>query len=66
MATKGKALTGRSERMVHIIDGYFAYDNNYGYTVIQNTGRKKQKRRRNLQDVGLLRDPGRGSENGAQ
>ena len=28
--------------MVHIIDGYFAYDNNYGYTVIQNTGRKNK------------------------
>ena len=30
--------------MLHIIDNYYAISNNYGYTVVRDTGKKIKKR----------------------
>ncbi len=30
-------------KMLHVVDNYYAISNNYGYTVVRDTGRKDKK-----------------------
>lgn len=44
-------------RMLHIIDNYYAQTNNYGYSVLRDTGKKEPKDgQRNIQHIRICRN----------